>query len=101
MASIGYVGGRPLSMKTATEFLAAMGVNVGAGFALRQIARSLLKLVPGAGSLASGAVAFAGTMGIGEAAASYFIDGVSIDAARSRLSDAVSRARRNKDDDTE
>jgi uncharacterized protein (DUF697 family) len=45
---------------------------VGAGFGLRTLARELLDLVPVAGWAAKGAVAYAGTTAIGEAARRYF-----------------------------
>ncbi len=85
VSAIGYIGGRTLEPRTAAEFVAAAGVNVGAGFAMREAARAIVKLIPGAGSLASAAIAFAGTMGIGEAATAYFIDRVPIDEAKAHL----------------
>ncbi len=88
VSGIGYIAGRDLDPKTAGEFLAAAGVNVGAGFVLREAARALLKLVPGVGSLGSAAVAFAGTMAVGEAAAAYFIDQKPIDEVKGLLSRA-------------
>jgi uncharacterized protein (DUF697 family) len=45
---------------------------VGAGFALRTAARELLDLVPVAGWAVKGAVAYAGTRALGEAAVRYF-----------------------------
>jgi uncharacterized protein (DUF697 family) len=45
---------------------------VGAGFALRTLARELLDFVPVAGWIVKGAVAYAGTRAIGEAAGQYF-----------------------------
>jgi predicted GTPase len=93
VSAIGYIGGRSMEPKTAAEFVAAAGVNVGAGFAMREAARALLKLVPGAGNLASAAIAFAGTMGIGEAAAAYFIDRVPIEEAKEQLVLEEARAR--------
>jgi uncharacterized protein (DUF697 family) len=45
---------------------------VGAGFGLRTVARELLVFVPFAGWAAKGAVAYAGTKAIGEAARRYF-----------------------------
>jgi uncharacterized protein (DUF697 family) len=45
---------------------------VGAGFGLRTVARELLDVVPVAGWAAKGAVAYAGTRAIGEAARRYF-----------------------------
>ena len=83
---IGYIAGKDMSKKTATEFLSALGVNVGVGFALRQGARALVKFVfPGAGNVISAGVAFAGTWGIGEAAIAYFIDQTSVEEAKSKF----------------
>jgi uncharacterized protein (DUF697 family) len=45
---------------------------VGAGFGLRTLARQLLDFVPVAGWVVKGAVAYAGTRAIGEAATQYF-----------------------------
>ena len=76
---IGHVSGRDMSKESAKEFIAALGVNIGAGFALREISRALAKIVfPGAGHAVSAGVAFAGTWAIGEAAIAYFIQGKSI-----------------------
>jgi len=86
---IGYIGGRKLSKKSAKDFFAAMGMNVGAGFALREIARAAIKYVfPGAGSAVSAGIAFAATWGIGEAAIAYFIDKKSIDEAKEAMKKA-------------
>jgi uncharacterized protein (DUF697 family) len=51
--------------------LELLGV-VGAGFGLRTVARELLDLVPVAGWAVKGAVAYAGTRALGEAAVRYF-----------------------------
>jgi uncharacterized protein (DUF697 family) len=51
--------------------LELLGV-VGAGFGLRTVARELLDLVPVAGWAVKGAVAYAGTKALGEAAVRYF-----------------------------
>jgi len=76
VAGIAWLSGRPLDRRAAAEFLAALGANVGVGFALREGARALVKFVfPGGGSMVSGAVAFAGTLAIGAAARSYFLRG--------------------------
>lgn len=89
VAAIGWLAGRPLDRKASGEFLAAMGVNVGAAFALREGARALIKFVfPGAGSMVSGAVAFAGTLAIGSAARAYFLRGASIEEAKQAYDDA-------------
>jgi predicted GTPase/uncharacterized protein (DUF697 family) len=80
--AIAYLSGRTVSMATVTEFMAAMGINVGAGFAFREVARQLLKVVPGLGWAASGGVAAAGTYALGEAAIAYFINDVSLEDAK-------------------
>jgi uncharacterized protein (DUF697 family) len=78
-----YISGRELSRKSAMEFLAALGVNVGAGFALREAARALIKCVfPGPGNIVAAGVAFTGTWAIGEAAIAYFIDHASPDEVK-------------------
>lgn len=95
VAAIGWLSGRALDKKAATEFLAAMGLNVGAGFVLREGARALIKFVfPGAGSMVSGAIAFAGTMAIGAAAQRYFLRGESIEEAKRAFDEAKSAAER-------
>jgi uncharacterized protein len=93
VAGIAWLSGRPLDKKAAGEFLGAMGANVGAAFVLREGARALIKFVfPGAGSMVSGAIAFAGTMAIGAAARQYFLRGGSIDDAKKAFSKARSEA---------
>jgi uncharacterized protein (DUF697 family) len=90
LTAIGYIGGRELSVKAAGELLAALGVNVGASYVFREIARGLVKWVfPGGGSAVSTAVAYAGTYGLGSAAIAYFIDGKSLAEAK----DVYGRAR--------
>ncbi|KPJ65685.1 MAG: hypothetical protein AMJ45_04715 [Syntrophobacter sp. DG_60] len=71
---IGYISGREMNKKAAVEFMTSMGLNVGLGFALRELARALVKLIPVAGNAVSGTVAVAATWGIGKAATAYFID---------------------------
>ena len=88
IAGIAWLSGRPLDRKAAAEFLGAMGANVGVGFAFREGARALIKFVfPGAGSMVSGAVAFAGTLAIGAAARNYFLRGSSIEDAKKTFDD--------------
>jgi len=82
VSGIMYLSGRERSLRAATEFVAALGANVGAGMLLREGARALLKLVPGWGNLVCGMVAGAGTYAIGRAAIAYFLEGVSIKDAR-------------------
>ncbi|MBI5514478.1 MAG: 50S ribosome-binding GTPase [Deltaproteobacteria bacterium] len=69
-----YVSGKPLGPRSVSEWLAALGVNLGAGVGLREGVRALLKLVPGLGAAVSGGVAATGTWALGIAAVRYFID---------------------------
>lgn len=83
ITGIAYLSGRELSKKSAVEFLTAIGANVGIGFALREIARAVVKFVfPGGGNAVSGVVAASATWGIGEAAIAYFLDGASAEEAK-------------------
>src|SRR5207237_5033894 len=77
-----YISGRERSVRAATEFVTALGVNVGAGMVLREGARALLKFFPGWGNVVCGAVAGAGTYAIGRAATVYFLEGLSLKEAR-------------------
>jgi uncharacterized protein len=89
ITGIAYLSGRELSKKSAMKFLAALGVNVGVGFALREAARALIKFVfPGTGNVVSASVAFAGTWAIGEATIAYFIEGASVAEAKRRFAKA-------------
>ncbi len=95
VTGIGYISGRRLEVKTATEFLGAIGANVGAAVALREAARALAKVVtPGLGSVISAAVAYAGTKAIGRAASAYFIDGVDVKKARKIFKSTKKKARK-------
>jgi uncharacterized protein (DUF697 family)/predicted GTPase len=95
VAAIAWLAGRPLDRKAAAEFLGAMGANVGAGFLLREGTRALIKFVfPGAGSMVSGAVAFAGTLAIGSAARAYFLRDATIEEARRAFDDERESAER-------
>jgi uncharacterized protein (DUF697 family) len=82
VSGIMYISGRERSMRAATEFVGALGANVGLGMILRQGTRAALKFLPGFGNLISGMVAGAGTYAIGRAANVYFIEGASLSDAR-------------------
>jgi uncharacterized protein (DUF697 family) len=60
--------GQEIDKDRALELLGVVGV----GFGLRTVARELLDLVPVAGWAVKGAVAYAGTKALGEAAVRYF-----------------------------
>jgi predicted GTPase/uncharacterized protein (DUF697 family) len=89
LTGIVYASGRALGPRAVTEWLAVLGVSVGAGVGLREAVRAALKLVPGVGATISGAVAATGTWALGVAAVRYFIDGVSAQEAREAFSEAV------------
>lgn len=82
VAAIMHISGRELSVKQGGEWVAALGVNIGLGLALREGARAALKVLPVWGNVVSGGVAAAGTYAIGKAAIAYFIDEVSLQDAR-------------------
>ncbi len=93
VAGIAWLSGRPLDKRAAGEFLGAMGANVGAAFLFREGARALIKFVfPGAGSMVSGAVAFAGTLAVGAAAREFFLRGGSIEDAKRVFADEKKKA---------
>ena len=82
VSGIMYIAGRERSLRAATEFVGALGVNVGAGMLLREGARAVLKFFPGWGNVVCGMVAGAGTYALGRAAIVYFLEGVSLNDAR-------------------
>jgi uncharacterized protein (DUF697 family) len=82
VSGIMHIAGRERSLRSATEFVGALGVNLGAGMVLREGARAVLKFFPGWGNVVCGMVAGAGTYAVGRAAIVYFLEGVSLDAAR-------------------
>jgi uncharacterized protein (DUF697 family) len=95
VSGVMYISGRERSLRAATEFIAALGVNVGAGMILREGTRALLKFFPGWGNVVCGAVAGAGTYAIGRAAIVYFLEGLTLkDARQTYLSNRKKRASR-------
>jgi uncharacterized protein len=95
VSGIMYVSGRERSLRAATEFIGALGANVGAGMLLREGVRAILKFFPGWGNLICGMVAGAGTYAIGRAATVFFIEGVSLkDARRTYLRSRKKRPQR-------
>jgi len=88
VSGIMYISGRERSLRAATEFITALGANVGMGMLLREGARAILKFFPGWGNIVCGMVAGAGTYAMGRAAMAFFIGGVSLkDARRKYLAD--------------
>ena len=82
VSGIMYISGRERSLRAATEFVGALGANVGIGMVLREGTRAALKFFPGWGNLVCGMVAGAGTYAIGRAAVVYFIEGATLRDAR-------------------
>ena len=74
--------GRAFSVRLVLEFLGALGFNIGAGLAMREGARALLKIIPIWGNAVSGFIAGAGTYAIGRAAIAYFIEETPIQETR-------------------
>lgn len=74
IASIAWISGRELTKEAAAEFLAGLGLNIGAAFTVREAARALIKLIPGYGNAISSGFAIAATWSIGEAAIAYYIN---------------------------
>jgi uncharacterized protein (DUF697 family) len=77
-----HTSGRPVGPRLVAEFLAALGINAAAGFAIRESARAVIRLVPFWGNAVSGFVAGAGTYALGRAAIAYFIDDAPLEETR-------------------
>jgi uncharacterized protein (DUF697 family) len=84
---IGYISGRRMSHDVAREFLVGLGLNFGVAIGFRELARGLVKLVPVAGELISGAIAANATIAIGNAAISYFIERRPVDEVRRKFTE--------------
>jgi uncharacterized protein (DUF697 family) len=82
VSGIMYISGRERSLRAATEFMTALGANVGVGMLLREGTRAMLKFFPGWGNVVCGMVAGAGTYAIGRAATAYFLEGASLKEAK-------------------
>jgi uncharacterized protein (DUF697 family) len=95
VGAVMHVSGREKNIRHASEFIAAVGANVGAALVMREGARAALKFFPGWGNAISGGVAAAGTYALGKAASAYFIEGSGIKQAK-RLFEFFSRRARSK-----
>jgi uncharacterized protein (DUF697 family)/predicted GTPase len=82
VTAISYLSGRRLERKAVVEWIASLGVTGAVGVVLRVAFQQLLRLIPVAGSVFSGAMAGAGTYAIGASATAYFIDDQSLEQAR-------------------
>lgn len=74
IAGVAYLSGRDVDVRNIAEFLTAMGLNVGAGLALRSLVRALVKLIPVAGPVVSATVAAGATKTLGRAAMRHYLD---------------------------
>ncbi len=75
LSVVGGLSCRSFTVETAGEFLTASGVTAATGFALREVARQTVKLIPILGSVVSSGVAYAGTRAVGRSAVRYFFLG--------------------------
>jgi uncharacterized protein (DUF697 family) len=82
VASIMRVSGREITRKAITEFISALGMNIGAGLVFREGARAAIKVLPGFGNAISGAIAGGATYALGRAATAYFIDEIPLPEVR-------------------
>jgi len=82
VACIMRVSGREITRKAITEFLGALGMNIGAGLVFREGARAAIKMLPGFGNAISGAIAGGATYTLGRAATAYFIEGAPLTEVR-------------------
>ncbi|MCU6599363.1 50S ribosome-binding GTPase [Peribacillus frigoritolerans] len=96
---IGFIADKEINTKTASEFIAALGINVGIGLLVREGVRAAVRFIPGAGLVVSGAVAGAVTYGIGQAAISYFLENKNIDQAKEAYKNA-NKEYKNEDIDS-
>lgn len=94
---VGVIAGRELTIKTATEFIGALGVNIGLAFAIREGVRAIVKVIPAAGNAISGVVAGGVTFGIGMAAINYFIEEGDIEKAKMVYKNSKKRYKENED----
>ncbi|MEY8732597.1 GTPase family protein [Peribacillus frigoritolerans] len=96
---IGFIADKEIKTKTASEFIAALGINVGIGLLVREGVRAAVRFIPGAGLVVSGAVAGAVTYGIGQAAIAYFLENKNIDQAKEAYKNA-NKEYKNEDIDS-
>ncbi len=79
---IAFIAGKEINTKTATEFITALGINIGLAFLVREGVRAVVKFIPGAGNFISGTIAGSITFGIGLAAIAYFIEEKDIETSK-------------------
>ena len=72
---IGGLSCREFDEKTAREYMAAAGINIGVAMGMRSAAKSLLRLIPFGGWAISGTIASTATYALGKSAEKYFFAG--------------------------
>jgi uncharacterized protein (DUF697 family) len=75
-----------------TDRIKELAAIVGGGFVFRTIARELLDFVPGFGWAIKGAIAYSGTIAMGDAAIAYFEQGADLGGVVKALTEKVSDA---------
>lgn len=98
VTTIAMISGKRIDKKAVIKFFSALGLSVGTGFVLRQIARQLVKILPVAGSAISGVIASAGTYALCEAAIAYFIDETPIEKVKETYNHVYKEKENNTDD---
>lgn len=73
VSALAYLGGRAWDAKTVARWIGGLGVVGGLGVGLRFTARTVAKLVPGAGTVVSAGIAGAGTTAMGQSAIKVFL----------------------------
>ena len=73
---VGALAGKELKVETAHEYLAAVGINLGAAYGAKTLARQLLKIIPIGGHVVSGGIAGSATYAIGKSAEAFFFHGM-------------------------
>ncbi|MFG6119311.1 GTPase family protein [Thalassobacillus sp. B23F22_16] len=82
---IAFIAGKEINTKIAAEFIAALGINIGVAFLVREGVRAAVKFIPGGGNIVSGTVAGGVTFGLGLAAIAYFIEEEDIETSKELL----------------
>lgn len=98
VTAVAYLSGRKPTLKSVSEWVAALGAGAGLGVALREVFRQAIKAIPGFGSAISAGLAAAGTYSLGMSATVYFLDGKTAAEAKATFDSGKSREWKNPDD---
>lgn len=90
ISMIAAIAGKKTDVKTLRELLAALGINVGTSFIVREVARNLIRTLPGYGNAISGSIAGITTKLYGEAAKRYFIENIDINVIKKEVNEKLS-----------